>query len=62
MKKDLTKNTPAQLQALLSEKSKAFRDFSLNLSKVKTKNVKEGKNLKKEIARILTLVNAPKKA
>jgi ribosomal protein L29 len=58
MKKDLTQKTSAELHSLLLEKAKSFRDLKLGLSKTKTKNLKEGKNIRKEIARILTLVHA----
>ena len=60
MNKDLRKKSIAELQNLLVEKTKASRDFTLGLSKTKSKNVKEGKNLKKEIAHILTLMNEMK--
>ena len=60
MKNDLRKKTVGELKTLLADKTKAFRDFSLNLTKTKSKNVKEGKNLKKEIAQILTLINEEK--
>ena len=61
MNKDLRKNSVAQLHAMLKEKSKEYRDFKLDVSKSKVKNVKHGKNLKKEVAHILTLINESKK-
>lgn len=60
MNKDLRKNSAAQLKTLLAEKTKAYRDFKLDIAKSKVKNVKHGKNLKKEVAHILTLINESK--
>lgn len=48
-KNDLTK--------LLAEKRKALHSFRFNIAGSKTRNVKEGRNLRKEIARIMTELN-----
>ncbi|MDD2935311.1 MAG: 50S ribosomal protein L29 [Candidatus Pacebacteria bacterium] len=42
------------LQKMLAEKRSALRAFRFGISGSKSKNVKEGHNLKKEIAKILT--------
>lgn len=42
------------LEKLLSEKREALRVFRFGVSGSKIKNVKEGANLKKDAARILT--------
>ncbi len=52
--KDLKKKTEKDLQKMLQEKRKTLREFRFGSSGSKTKNVKEGSNTKKEIARILT--------
>jgi len=49
LKKDLIKN--------LNEKRNRLREFRFEISGSKIKNVKEAKNLKKEIAQILTKLN-----
>ena len=46
-----------ELQALLVEKTLALRAFRFAVSGSNTRNVKEGKALKKDIARINTLLN-----
>lgn len=48
--KDLTKS--------LYDKREALRAFRFGTSGSKTKNVKEGANLRKEIARIMTELNS----
>lgn len=54
--KDLIKKTKAELENILKEKREALRVFRFALSGSKTRNIKEGNNLKKEIARILTVL------
>lgn len=46
-----------ELNKLLSEKREALMNFRFKLSSGKAKNMKEGKNLRKEIAKILTKLN-----
>lgn len=53
-KKDLIK--------LLTEKKDALQSFKLGNTRSKTKNVKEGKNIRKEIAQIMTVLTALDKA
>ena len=50
--------TEKDLVKALADKRKALREFRFGMSGSKTKNVKEGKNLKREIAQILTELNA----
>lgn len=55
--KDLIKKTEKELIQLLSEKKEALRVFYFSMSGGKIKNLKEGQNLKKDIARIMTILN-----
>ena len=55
--KDLIKKTEAELNNMLKDKREALRVFRFALSGGKTKNIKEGSVLKKEIAQILTVLN-----
>lgn len=52
--------TKEALEKSLSEKRVALRGFRFGTSGSKVKNVKEGRNLKKNIARILTRLNNEK--
>lgn len=49
-----------ELKKLLKEKREALKNFRFNLAGSKVRNVKEGRGLRKEIARILTEINQPK--
>ena len=61
MKKKSLKGTDAKdLKAMLDEKGKKLRDFKFEIAGGKNKNVKEGRELRKDIARILTELNQPK--
>ncbi|OGG47993.1 50S ribosomal protein L29 [Candidatus Kaiserbacteria bacterium RIFCSPHIGHO2_02_FULL_50_9] len=51
---DLKNKTPMDLKKLLLEKQEALRQFRFGLAGSKARNVKEGKNLHKDIARINT--------
>lgn len=42
------------LEKLLTEKRTALRNFRFGVAGSKVRNVKEGKNVKKDIARIMT--------
>lgn len=55
---DLAKKTEKELIKDLIDKRKALRDFRFGIAGSKLKNVKESKTLKKDIARILTVLNA----
>jgi ribosomal protein L29 len=54
--RDLKTKSGAELERLLSEKREALKGFRFNISGSKRKNVKESKNDKKDIARILTIL------
>lgn len=58
--KELIKKTEAELSKLLKDKREALRVFRFALSGSKTRNIKEGRGLRKEIAQILTILNAKK--
>lgn len=60
--KDITTKTPADLKKLVAEKRKELRAFRFGGAGAKTKNVKLGRNLKKDIARILTALNGKEQA
>ncbi len=55
--KDLINKKPEDLKSMLLEKKVALRNFRFGIAGSKNRNVKEGKNLRKEIARILTVLN-----
>jgi len=52
--KDIQKKSEKDLQKALKEKRESLRGFRFGLSGSSTRNSKEGKNLKKGIAQILT--------
>ena len=52
----------AELTKLVADKREALRKFRFGNAGSKSKNVKEGKGLRKDIARILTAVSLAKKA
>ncbi len=59
--KEITNKTRADLNKLLNEKREALRVFRFGAAGAKTKNVKEGSVIRKDIARImtaLTMLNA----
>lgn len=51
---ELKKKTEQELIKMLFEKREAVRNFRFDTTKTRIKNVKEGSNTKKGIARILT--------
>ncbi len=51
---DFKKKTDQDLHKILSEKRSDLRGFRFGLSGSRTKNIKKGKEIKKDIARILT--------
>ncbi len=59
--KELRQKTDQELSKLLSDLRKKFQEEYLNLKQGKTKNVKILKLIKKDIARILTIINERKK-
>ena len=55
MKKiDIKTKTEADMQKMLADKREALRVFRFGAAGAKTKNVKEGRAIRKDIARILT--------
>ena len=56
--KDIANKTSAELSKLSAEKREALRAFRFGAAGAKSKNVKEGRTLRKDIARILTAINA----
>lgn len=57
---DILKKTKTELETILREKREEVRKFRFDSAGSKIKNVKLGKNLKKEIARILTVLASKK--
>lgn len=51
---DIKKQSDTELQKLLAEKRAAVRQFRFDVTGSKAKNVKEGSNTRKDVARILT--------
>ncbi len=58
--KDLLKKNTAELKTLISEKKLALRNFRFSVAGSNVRNVKEGNVLRKDIARILTILNKKK--
>jgi len=58
--KDITGKTPADLHKMLADKRESLRTFRFGAAGSKTKNVKEGKGIRKDIARIMTALNSNK--
>ena len=54
MASELKTKTENDLIKMLNDKRVALREFYFNLSGSKTRNVKEGREIKKDIARVLT--------
>ena len=54
---DIKNKTEKELKTLLVEKQSALHNFRFAVAGSKNRNVKEGKSLRKDIARILTLMN-----
>jgi len=57
--KEFANKTPSDLSKMLIEKREALRSFRFGAAGAKTKNMKEGRVIRKEIARILTALNSP---
>lgn len=54
---DWKQKSGPELQKLLADKRQALRAFTFGLSGSKTTNVKAGKNIRREIAQLLTVLN-----
>lgn len=57
---DLNKKTIESLKKEIAEKRTQLRQFRFDLSGSKTRNVKLGQTLRKDIARLLTEINSRK--
>lgn len=58
MSLELNKKTEKELYKILTEKREKSRGFRFNTKGTKIKNIKEGLNIKKDIARVLTELRA----
>ncbi len=58
--KELKNKSGKELGTLLTEKRNALRTFRFSVSGSNTRNVREGRAIRKDIAKILTLLNAKK--
>jgi ribosomal protein L29 len=56
-KKDTTTKSSDELQKLIAEKRASLRSFRFGIAGSKTRNVREGRNLRKDIARLLTALS-----
>jgi large subunit ribosomal protein L29 len=56
--KELVKKKIEELEKILKEKRKKLKSLKLDLSLGKLKNVKEIRETKRDIARILTILNS----
>ena len=57
---EYTSKTEQDLLKTLNEKRETLRAFHFGLSGSKVKNLKEGRNVRKDIARVMTELNARK--
>jgi len=62
MSNEFKNKTDAELVTMLSEKREAVRAFRFGIAGSKNRNMREGRNLKREIARIMTEQNSRKAA
>jgi len=56
--KEIATKTHSDLAKMLAEKRESLRAFRFGGAGAKTKNVKEGSAIRKDIARILTAMNS----
>jgi ribosomal protein L29 len=54
--KDIKKKSVADREKLLKERREALSFFRFSVAGSKTKNVKEGRTIRKDIARLLTVL------
>jgi ribosomal protein L29 len=59
--KEFKNKTAKELSTILADKRQALRSFRFSVAGSNTRNVKEGNVLKKDIARILTVLNRTSK-
>lgn len=55
--KDLQKKSVKDLEKMVAEKREELREFRFKSAGSRTRNVREGRNTRKEIAQILTELN-----
>lgn len=55
--KELQKKNAKELRTVLTEKREALRAFRFGTKGSRTRDTQQGANLKKDIARILTILN-----
>lgn len=60
--KDIRNKTAGELESELKNKVEGLNNFKFGTSGSKVKNTKMGRNLRKEIAQIMTVMNEMKKA
>jgi ribosomal protein L29 len=60
MIKDLNKKSKEELEKMQDDMVVSLRNFRFGLAGSKSRNVKEGKNLKKDIARVKTALKQSK--
>lgn len=58
--KDITTKTDLELNKLITEKREALRVFRFGSTGAKSKNVKEGRLIRKDIARMMTAISIKK--
>jgi large subunit ribosomal protein L29 len=61
-KKELIKKSESELQKILKENREKLRELRFALASAKVKNVREIPQLKKDIARILTILKIKSKS
>ena len=54
---EFASKTEQELKKLVAEKRKQLQEFRFNASTTKSRNVKESRNLRHDVARILTELN-----
>lgn len=57
---DFKNKNEKDLKKMLNEKREALRNFRFGIAGSKVRDVKEGKNTRREVARILTELNSRK--
>jgi ribosomal protein L29 len=57
---NFSQKTKKELEKILQEKTESLRKFRFDMTGSKVKNIKEGMLLKKDVARILTVLNSKK--
>jgi large subunit ribosomal protein L29 len=58
--KELREKNPEELKKMLAEKKEVARGLRFAIASKQIKNNRESRNIKKEIARIMTLINQTK--